>query len=526
MSTESRHEAQPKHRDGFSTRADGVELRTEPGRGVRRGCATSGRDLLADPIWRGEELGHPLPESPHAISVALPRWQDVVGYEEDRPEVLSAVRSGYPRFVIHPHVQELARRLGGNAPCLPFPSQRTAGLGLQFVRRSGASATLVSEDGMYGVRTSQLGWSFLKAFWQHTGLIVSSRHADAWLAGRRNGDGDAGVRESLRRLLADHYDCAPGDVFLAPSGMAAQFAALQVVGSLRPGLPTVQLGFPYVDTLKLQQKLGTGSILLHDVDRAPDELQRLVERQGLAGCFCEIPGNPLLGCADLRKITPILRQVGVPLVVDDVVATSLNVDLRPHADLIATSLTKYVAGTADAMGGALILNPHGPSYRALKAATHVQHEELLWGEDAAALQARARSFPERVRAHNAHGLLLAERLRRHDKVERVWYPKWETAEAYEGVRRPDGGWGSLITFLPKHAERTAPRIYDALAVCKGPSFGTVFTLACPFTLLAHYPELDWAEACGVSRYLIRLSVGLEGAEDLWQRVEAALNAGG
>jgi cystathionine gamma-synthase len=50
----------------------------------------------------------------------------------------------------------------------------------------------------------------------------------------------------------------------------------------------------------------------------------------------------------------------------------------------------------------------------------------------------------------------------------------------------------------------------------------VFTLACPFTLLAHYTELEWAEACGVSRYLIRLSVGLEQPEELWQRMERAL----
>ena len=62
----------------------------------------------------------------------------------------------------------------------------------------------------------------------------------------------------------------------------------------------------------------------------------------------------------------------------------------------------------------------------------------------------------------------------------------------------------------------------ALAVCKGPSLGTVFTLACPFTLLAHYTELDWAESCGVSRYLIRISVGLEDPEELWSRLDRAL----
>ena len=93
----------------------------------------------------------------------------------------------------------------------------------------------------------------------------------------------------------------------------------------------------------------------------------------------------------------------------------------------------------------------------------------------------------------------------------------------EAVRRPGGGWGSLITFLPRNAETRSPQIYDRLALCKGPSLGTVFTLVCPFTLLAHYTELDWAETCGVPRYLLRISVGLEDPEELWRRLDEALH---
>jgi cystathionine gamma-synthase len=483
----------------------------------------SPRDLFGDPLWRAAELGRPIPESPHAVSVALPRWQDVVGYEEGRPEVVGRLASGYPRFVVHPLVQTLAQRLGGGAPCLPFPSSRVAQMCVDFVRRSsGDGADLVAGHGLYGVRTSEAGSHFLKAFWQHTGMIVSSRRAEAILTGRQSGTDDSAVRHSLRKQLAGFYDCAADDVFLTPSGMAAQFAALQTVNQRRPGRPTAQLGFPYVDTLKLQEKLGDGGILLHDLEHLDGDLRGLLERQSLAACFCEIPGNPLLGSADVRKITPLLRAHGVPLVIDDVVATPCNVDLGPYADLVATSLTKYIVGTGDAMGGALIVNPRSPLYGELKPLVQARHEELLWGEDAAILDARARTFPERLRKHNENGLDIAERLRRHPQVERVWYPKWEYREAYDAVRRPDGGYGSLITFLPAQAEARAARVYDALAVCKGPSLGTVFTLACPFTLLAHYGELDWAESCGVSRYLIRISVGLEDPNDLWRRLDTAL----
>jgi len=311
-------------------------------------------------------------------------------------------------------------------------------------------------------------------------------------------------------------------VFLAPTGMAAIFAALQAVKERAPGRPTAQLGFPYVDALKLQETFGHSGILLHDLESASQELPALLRRQPLAACFCEIPGNPLLGSVDLRAISPALREQGVPLVVDDVVATPINVDLSAHADLIATSLTKFIVVTCDAMGGALICSPKSPFYHELKSIARAQHEELLWGDDARVLDQQARSFPERMKRHNENGLFIAERLRGHPAVERVWYPKWENGEAYEAVRRPSGGWGALVTFLPKNGETRSPIIYDRLEVCKGPSLGAVFTLACPFTLLAHYTELDWAESCGVSRYLIRLSVGLEEPEELWQRFEKAL----
>ena len=486
--------------------------------------AGSPPDLLCNPLWRPEDLGRPIPDSPHAVSMALPRWQDVVGYEEKAPAVMARLTSGYPRFVVHPLVQELARRLGEGAPCLPFPSARAAEMGAAFVRRSGGEpAKALAQNGLHAVVTTASGHLTLRAFWQHTGLIVCTRQAEAQLAGRREPPDAATARRSLRRQLAGWYDCTEDDVFLAPTGMAALFAALQAVNQRSPGCPTAQLGFPYVDTLKLQDKLGHGGVLLHRLDRIADDLQALLARQPLAACFCEIPGNPLLGSADVRAITPILRERRVPLIVDDVVATPFNVDLSRHADLVATSLTKYIVGTGDAMGGALICNPQSPLYPELKPIVRAGHEELLWGGDAMLLDARARSFPERMRRHNESGLRLAERLRRHPAVERVWYPKWEFSEAYEAVRRPGGGWGSLITFLPRNAATASPRIYDTLAVCKGPSLGTVFTLACPFTLLAHYTELDWAEACGVSRYLIRISVGLEEPEELWRRVDRALS---
>ena len=131
--------------------------------------------------------------------------------------------------------------------------------------------------------------------------------------------------------------------------MGAQYTALRALMFRSAGLPTAQLGFPYVDTLKIQQKFGYDNFLLHNLSRIGEDLLTLVENQPLAGCFCEIPGNPQLGCADLRVVSPLLRRKNVPLVVDDVVATPYNINVGPYADLIATSLTKFLAGTGDVM---------------------------------------------------------------------------------------------------------------------------------------------------------------------------------
>ncbi len=480
-------------------------------------------DLLSKPIWQGQDLGRPIPGSVHSVSVALPRWKDVVGYEEKDPETWAHLTSGYPRFVIHPLIQEVAKAIDPYQPCLPFPSQRTAESCVDFIHKSGGQTAWITRwNGLFGVTTTPEGFAALKAFWQHTGVIVSTRQAEHCLGGKPLDKNPEEIRTELRRQLAGFYECDPSDIFLTPTGMAAQYAALRVINQRITGCPTVQLGFPYVDTFKLQQKLGNGGYLIHQLDQACPLLIEHIQKQQISGCFCEIPGNPLLGSVDVRQVLPVLRSHRIPLVVDDVVASPYNIDLHNCADLIASSLTKFIVGNGEAMGGALICNPASPLYRELKPIAQKLHEELLWPEDAAVIFQESKTFPERMEQHNSSGLWLAEQLRAHPMVEKVWYPKWEFADAYEAVRRSQGGWSALITFLPRNAETTSPKIYNAMKVSKGPSLGTSFTLACPFTLLAHYNELDWVESCGISRFLIRLSIGLENREELWQRIKLAL----
>ena len=97
-------------------------------------------------------------------------------------------------------------------------------------------------------------------------------------------------------------------------------------------------------------------------------------------------------------------------------------------------------------------------------------------------------------------------------------------ENFKALQRPGAGHGCLLSFELKGGTRSAQKVYDALAVCKGPSLGTAFTLVCPYVLLAHYDELVWAEGCDVPSHLLRVSVGLEEQQDLWKRFLLALDS--
>src|SRR5262249_20730618 len=151
---------------------------------------------------------------------------------------------------------ELASKVtGGKKPSLPFPSERVARSCAEFVkRRSGAPAEVAHGKGVHAVSTTEAGERTLRDFWQHTGLIVSSRQAETLLDGKGPPNDTKEILHSLRKQVAGFYNCGEDDVFLAPTGMAAQYAALEAVMRRHPGQVTAQLGFPYVDTFKLQEK--------------------------------------------------------------------------------------------------------------------------------------------------------------------------------------------------------------------------------------------------------------------------------
>lgn len=510
-------------------------------------------------------LGEPIPAgSHHSLSVSLPEWRDNVGYQEGEPRVMALLRTGYPRFVIHASVLELSSllfersgRTGERA--LPFPSEKVARAFLEFC---GGGRTLAVDVGNAAQGTDiRVHVAFFaedalhraKEFWQHTGWGISSRLADFCLARLRcPGEvPDSGIlalapaaQDAKRVLRARIAGAVKGDVvvsaadvFLYPSGMAAIWAAHQLALAVRPPAKSVCFGFGYTDTIKVLSKWGPGCHFFGEGDDADMQaLEALLAETHAANpaeppvlaIVCETPSNPLLRSVDVARLRALADEYDALLVIDETIGNFVNVDALPYADILVTSLTKVFSGAQNVMGGSLVLNPNRRHYSALIASLRGSFEDLYWPEDALAMERNSRDFVSRAHKINTNAEVLADFLLSHSgpssrALKHVFYPKWETRPLFDRLRRAGGGFGGLLS-ITFHTDGAACAFFDALACAKGPSLGTNFTLACPYTVLAHYAEREWAAAYGVEEGLVRISVGLEPVEELVEMCRVALCA--
>lgn len=493
------------------------------------------RDLLTDPLCREEDLGSPIPDTDFGVSVCLPKWRHVIGYEEKDPEVVRHFRSGYPRFCCPPAIgalfeaaeKELAE---AGERCLVFPRESHARRCLEFLARQLGEIVgrvVVWREEGFGVAVFPgRVYDTARKFWRFCGEVVSTRQAVSALNGSSATEDQAKGRAASRVIcerLAGLSGQEPEDVFLFPSGMAANFAVHRMITALRPGCRTVQLDFPYVDVLKLQEVFGSGVhfLPLRSQDEYEGVFRPLLKTEALAGVFAEAPSNPLLRCVDLPVVRAMMdaEQSEVPLVVDDTIASVVNVNAFRFADVVTTSLTKAFSGVGDVLAGCVILSRTSRFHAAFSAFLASEADHELWSGDAVALEANSRDFEQRVRVMSGNASALVEFLGSHPLVQQVCYAERDGGVGYESIRRDGGGYGGLFSFVLKDAEKVSPGYFDRLKVSKGPSLGTNCTLACPYTLLAHYDELEWAESCGVSRFLIRVSAGLEPMSDLVGRFD-------
>lgn len=362
---------------------------------------------------------------------------------------------------------------------------------------------------------------------------------------------------------------AERDVFLFPSGMASIFTAHRVllaldskrvrrrqtgggessgysspnsgaanlVGYGAPYKKTVMFGFPYTDTLSILRKFNHTHFLGMGDDAAMEELKQILHSgEQILAVFMETPSNPLLKMGDLQELRQLANAYGFYIVVDETAGGFVNIDVLPLADMVCSSLTKIFSGDSNVMAGSLVLNPRSALYEFAQGFFHGgEFEELLWCEDVIYLERNSRDFVSRTLKVNSNTeLLLEEVLKPHvgTLFKKIYYPSLTSAESkrhYDAVRCPKGGYGGLFS-LTFYSEERARAFFDALELCKGPSLGTNFTLACPYAILAHYAELDEVAKYGVVRALVRVSVGLEDPDALrgvfGHAIAAASGAGG
>jgi cystathionine gamma-synthase len=481
-------------------------------------------------------LGQPVPDSPHAVLCSLPRLADIIGYEERRPEIIAAMRVGYPRFLTHPLVakaQELAaRELGRAGGAVRLVS--TEALARDFLQYSKSPTKATAWRSVWAVECppTDQGRAQAKDFLQHTGASITSRQAEdillaAGLEKVRFAEatyaGDAAAK--IRGNLAEAFGAAPGDILLTGSGMGAFYAVFQAIRKVQGGRGRwLQLGWQYVDTTEILKKfLGPGEQwhFWPDVfDQAG--LEAFFEKHGseIAGVVAEFPTNPLLQAGDLPGLQALCRKHGAVLVVDPTLASPRVVNVLPHSDVVVNSLTKFAANEGDVMAGTVVFNAASPwagKLRGPVAATLPPH----YPRDLARLAAQIDGYAPLVEKAAGSAARLIDFLSRHPAVKAVYWPGEERSRKnFARLARAGRTTGGVFSFSLRG---DLARFYDRVLVVKGPSFGVNFTLLCPFMYLAHYDQVSTPvgrkqlEALGLDPGLIRVSVGTEP----YEQIEAA-----
>ena len=484
-------------------------------------------------------LGQRIPStSLHAVSCSLPTMRDVIGYEEKDPAILRHLTSGYPRFVVHPFLRQAAahiaheRRLSGRSLWL-VSSRRAAE---ELVAWLGApEAEVIEHDGVVCAilpeQAELMGRA--KTFLQHIGAFLSSRAAEDYLV--RQGQLTAAQPETLfqgdaaaqvKAVLAREYGhgIGPADIALGNSGMSAIYTAFQAISELQAARGRtlwVQLGWLYLDTIAILQKFTRTPgdyIFQNDVfDLAA--LRKLFAEHGgrIAGVITEVPTNPLIQTPDLAALHALTQAHGALLVLDPTLASPLNLDVLPYADVVVNSLTKYAASEGDVIAGTAIVNPRAPDADALRHRLAAQIEPA-YPRDLARLAAQIDNCGAVIAQINRTTPAVVDYLRSRPEVKSLhWSLHPASRDNYLQVARHPGAIGSMLSFA---VDLPLERFYDRLPLPKGPSFGMQNTLIGPFMYLAHYDLVTSAtgratlDACGLDPNLLRLSVGCEPAADV------------
>jgi cystathionine beta-lyase/cystathionine gamma-synthase len=237
----------------------------------------------------------------------------------------------------------------------------------------------------------------------------------------------------------------------------------------------------------------------------------------------ESPINPTARCVDVRRIAAACRARGVMSVIDNTFASPINQQpLALGVDIAMQSATKYLNGHSDVTGGAVT----GPS-RLVEPIARIRRliGTVMDPYPAYALGRGLKTLPLRMARHNANALAVAECLAKDKRVSCVFYPGLANHPDHEIARRQMSGFGGMVCFDLGGSYERAERTYDKLKVIKrAASLGGVESLISMPVLTSQWGHTDdQLREAGVTRGMLRLSVGLEDPADLIADLDQAIS---
>lgn len=239
----------------------------------------------------------------------------------------------------------------------------------------------------------------------------------------------------------------------------------------------------------------------------------------------ESPTNPHLSVVDLERFGGLGLKHGIETLIDATLATPFNVrPIEYGVDYVLHSVTKYLSGHNDLLAGVIVgrreqLDPVR-KLRGIMGAVNSPHNMYL-------LQRGLKTFELRMQRHNENGQAVAEFLASHPRVEKVFYPGLPSHPYHNVAKRQMRGCGSLVTFLVKNADwRQTASVVDACQVFRiAPSLGGVESLIEQPLVMSYYETPpDDRRRFGIPDNMIRLSCGIENAEDLIADLSQALDS--
>jgi cystathionine beta-lyase/cystathionine gamma-synthase len=241
--------------------------------------------------------------------------------------------------------------------------------------------------------------------------------------------------------------------------------------------------------------------------------------------FVETPTNPLMTLSDLEALAAIAREAGCRLVVDNTFMTPyLQRPLALGADIVLHSATKFLNGHSDSIGGLVVVNREEDAERL----AFIQNAAgaILSPFDSWLVMRGIKTLPIRMEAHNSNARAVAGYLKSSDRVRKVYYPGLPDHPQHQLAQRQMSGFGGVMSF-DLGSLGDARRFLERLELCAlGESLGGVETLIShPATMTHAAIPAGEREKLGITDGLVRISVGIEDAEDLIADLENAFAAG-